>query len=148
MTTSPALSALARALMLHNVTYDLFATTPEIGWERYASGRRLTKGGVKRGSRDSMARLREKVWATMREPDPVTGQVLSYPEIAAVTTGRGHCTVLEAVRRYNKSCRQQCVPLSKSLKPRSSARASSVSGTSGDGQNVNTPERQSVASTP
>lgn len=44
--------------------------------------------------------LRARVWWEMSKPHPKTGIVLSSVEIAGATTGRGHSSVLQALRKW------------------------------------------------
>ena len=56
-------------------------------------------GRLARGVKGELAEGRRRVWALMRRPMPVTGLVMSYPEIAMACGLKSHSTVVTAVRR-------------------------------------------------
>lgn len=55
--------------------------------------------------------LRERVWWHMRQPDQNTGQVLSYPRIAALTTKNGHATIYAGIQRHERRLRRKAKDL-------------------------------------
>src|SRR5690606_41790264 len=63
-------------------------------------GRRVRcSGRLGRGVKGELAEARRRVWALMRRPMPVTGLVMSYPEIAMACGLTSHSTVHEALNR-------------------------------------------------
>lgn len=56
-------------------------------------------GRLARGVKGELAEARRRVWALMRRPMPVTGLVMSYPEIAMACGLTSHSTVHEALNR-------------------------------------------------
>ncbi len=87
MATTAAARRLAHEVMGRLVVPpDLFLRTE--GYQR---------GMMRRGN---WVENRARVWWEMRKPHPTTGIVLSYPEIAGATTGRGHSSIREALRKW------------------------------------------------
>jgi len=56
-------------------------------------------GRLARGVKGELAEARRRVRALMRRPMPVTGLVMSYPEIAMACGLTSHSTVHEALNR-------------------------------------------------